>query len=129
VGNGCIPSSPSALQLRVSFGLLNNLSPFFSILHQSSPSLPRSGCIDLHFLDLGTSLEWSASRPDRFAPGTHWIGGWVGPRAGLNDVEKGKLLILPGFEFRPLGRPASRQSLYRLRYPGSLTTEVLKIIK
>jgi hypothetical protein len=30
--------------------------------------------------------EWSASRPGRFspskrAPGTHWIGGWVGPRA------------------------------------------------
>jgi hypothetical protein len=35
--------------------------------------------------------EWSASRPGRFtpeetAPGTHWIGGWVDPRAGLNDV-------------------------------------------
>jgi hypothetical protein len=28
----------SALQLRVSFGLLNNLPPFFSILHLSSPS-------------------------------------------------------------------------------------------
>jgi hypothetical protein len=30
--------------------------------------------------------EWSASRPGRFTPrerasGTHWIGGWVGPRA------------------------------------------------
>jgi hypothetical protein len=40
--------------------------------------------------------EWSASRPGRFtagerAPGTHWIGGWVGPRAGLNDVEKRKI--------------------------------------
>jgi hypothetical protein len=37
--------------------------------------------------------EWSASRPGRFTageriPGTHWIGGWVGPRAGLDDVEK-----------------------------------------
>jgi hypothetical protein len=37
--------------------------------------------------------EWSASRPGRFtpgerAPGTHWIGGWVGPRAGLDDLEK-----------------------------------------
>jgi hypothetical protein len=32
--------------------------------------------------------EWSASRPGRFtprerAPSTHWIGGWVGPRAVL----------------------------------------------
>jgi hypothetical protein len=37
--------------------------------------------------------EWSASRPGRFtrrekAPGTHWIGGWVDPRAGLDDMEK-----------------------------------------
>jgi hypothetical protein len=29
---------PSVLQLRVSFGLLNNLPPFFFILHLSSPS-------------------------------------------------------------------------------------------
>jgi hypothetical protein len=37
--------------------------------------------------------EWSASRPGCFtpgerAPGTHWIGGWVDPRDGLNDMEK-----------------------------------------
>jgi hypothetical protein len=32
--------------------------------------------------------EWSASRPCRFIPGTHWIGGWVGPRAGLEDLKK-----------------------------------------
>jgi hypothetical protein len=37
--------------------------------------------------------EWSASRPGRFTPGerapsTHWIGGWVDLRTGLNDVEK-----------------------------------------
>jgi hypothetical protein len=43
--------------------------------------------------------ELSASRPDRFtpgerAPGNHWIGGWVGPRAGLDDVEKRKFLTL-----------------------------------
>jgi len=35
--------------------------------------------------------EWSAIRPDRFtsgerAPGACWIGGWVGPRAGLDTV-------------------------------------------
>jgi len=30
--------------------------------------------------------EWSASRftPKERAPGTHWIGGWVSPRTGLN---------------------------------------------
>jgi hypothetical protein len=37
--------------------------------------------------------EWSASHFGSFnprgrAPGTHWIGGWVVPRAGLDDVEK-----------------------------------------
>jgi hypothetical protein len=79
-----------------------------------------SGCIDPHFLDLGTSPgEWSTSRPGRFtpgerAPGTHWIGGWVDLRAGV-DVEKRKFLTLPGLELRPLGRAARSQSLYRLR--------------
>jgi hypothetical protein len=32
--------------------------------------------------------EWSASRPCRFIPGTHLIRVWVGPRAGLDDVEE-----------------------------------------
>jgi hypothetical protein len=40
--------------------------------------------------------EWSASRPGRFTPGTHWIGDWMGPRAGLDDVEKRKFVTLPG---------------------------------
>jgi hypothetical protein len=42
---------------------------------------------------------------------THWIGGWVGPRTGLDDVEKRKLLTLPGLALRPLGYPAHSQSL------------------
>jgi hypothetical protein len=37
--------------------------------------------------------EWSASRSGRFtprerAPGTHFIGGWVGPKAVLDAVVK-----------------------------------------
>jgi hypothetical protein len=40
--------------------------------------------------------EWPASRPDRFtpretAPDTHWIGGWVDPRAVLDAVVKRKI--------------------------------------
>jgi hypothetical protein len=36
--------------------------------------------------------QWLASYPGRFtpgkrAPGSHWIGDWVGPRDGLDDVE------------------------------------------
>jgi hypothetical protein len=70
------------------------------------------------------ALLISHSRPGRFtpgegAPGTHWIGGWVGPRAGLDDMEKWKFLTLPGLELRPLSRRARSQSLYGLRYPGS----------
>jgi hypothetical protein len=45
--------------------------------------------------------EWPASRPGRLTPGegnhgTHWIGGWVGPRTGLDDVRKRKL---PGLNY------------------------------
>jgi hypothetical protein len=57
--------------------------------------------------------------PGERAPGTHWIGGWMDPRAGVDDVEKRKFLALPRLELRPLGRPARSQSLYRLSYLGS----------
>jgi hypothetical protein len=48
--------------------------------------------------------EWSASRPCCFTPGerafgTHWVGGWVDPRAGLGNMEKRKFLTLLGLEF------------------------------
>jgi hypothetical protein len=52
--------------------------------------------------------------PGERGPGVNWLGGWV------DDLEKRKFLTLPGLELRPLGRPARSQSLYRLRYPGSL---------
>jgi hypothetical protein len=45
----------------------------------------------------------------------------VGPRTGLDDVEKRKFLTLPCLELRPLCSPARSQSLYRLSYPGSET--------
>jgi hypothetical protein len=47
--------------------------------------------------------EWSATHAGRLtsrerAPGTHFIGGWVGPRAGLDDAGKRKFLTLSGLE-------------------------------
>jgi hypothetical protein len=63
--------------------------------------------------------------PGERIPDTHWIGGWVGPRAGLDDAEKRKLLTLLGLKLQPLVRPACRRSLYRLRYPGYLNGTVL----
>jgi hypothetical protein len=44
----------------------------------------------------------------------------MGPRAGLDEMEKRKYLTLLELELRPLARPASSQSLYRLSYPGSM---------
>jgi hypothetical protein len=41
---------------------------------------------------------------------SHWIGGRVGTRADLDNVEKRKFLTLPELELRPLGRPACSQS-------------------
>jgi hypothetical protein len=54
--------------------------------------------------------EWSASRSSFFnlgerAPSTHWIGGWVDPRAGLDDVEKRKFWTPQGHELQLLGHP------------------------
>jgi hypothetical protein len=42
----------------------------------------------------------AALPPGERAPGTHWIGGWVDLRAGLDDMGKRKFFTLPGFELR-----------------------------
>jgi hypothetical protein len=44
----------------------------------------------------------------RFTPGIHLTGDWVGPRTGLEDVERRKFLTLEGLELRTLRRTASR---------------------
>jgi hypothetical protein len=48
---------------------------------------------DILFTSALVESEWSASRPGHFtpaerAPYTHLIGGWVGPRGSLDDMEK-----------------------------------------
>jgi hypothetical protein len=59
--------------------------------------MKMSGGVDVQIHIFLTSAlvggEWSTSHPGCFtpkqrAPGTHCIGGWVGPRAGVDDVEK-----------------------------------------
>jgi hypothetical protein len=72
--------------------------------------------IHIFFTLVAAGGEWSASRPCRFTPGerapdAHWIGGWVAPRAGLDDVEKRKFLTIPGLTLRPLGGPARSQTI------------------
>jgi hypothetical protein len=63
--------------------------------------------------------EWSAPCPGHFttgerAPGTHWIGGWMDTRAGLDDVETTKFLTLLGLELQPV---ASRYTGYAIPAP------------
>jgi hypothetical protein len=43
--------------------------------------------INVFFTSALVGGEWSASGLSRFTPGTHLIGGWMGPRTGLDDVE------------------------------------------
>jgi hypothetical protein len=61
--------------------------------------------------------EWSASRPGRFTPGeritdTHWIGGWMGPRASLYAVEK-RTISCPLRKSNPGRPPLLKPSYYR----------------
>jgi hypothetical protein len=78
-------------------------------------------------LEFGTSWRWIislATRP-KYLPGEigttptgiHWIGGWVGPRAGLEVVEKRKLLFLLGFEPRKLQSIARRFTEWAIPTP------------
>jgi hypothetical protein len=48
-----------------------------------------SGFIDPLFLDLGTGWRLVVSfTPLPLFPTTHWIGGYVDPRTGLDDMVK-----------------------------------------
>jgi hypothetical protein len=85
-----------------------------------------SGCIDPRFLNL--CISWrrvcqlhapAALPPGERAPGTNWIGGWVGPRAGLDNMEERKFLTLQGLELQFLCRPSRSQSQYRLSFRDS----------
>jgi hypothetical protein len=55
--------------------------------------------------------------PGERTPGTHWTGGWVGPRASL-DAETRRKILCP-CRGSNLDRPARSQTLYRLSYRGS----------
>jgi hypothetical protein len=76
------------------------------------------------FLNLGTRRGWVVSitlrppfTPRERAPGTHCIGGWVGPRAGLDAEIRGKILCL--CRGSNPGCPVCSQTLYWLSYPSS----------
>jgi hypothetical protein len=60
-------------------------------------------------MEVSGQLHTPAALPPGKQPhGTHWIGGWVGPITGLDDVEKRKFLIIPGLELQPVIQPVAR---------------------
>ena len=60
----------------------------------------------------------------RERPGSHCIGGWVGPRARLDGCGKSGRLT----RSRTSDRPALSEPLYRLSYPGSKQLTVMYLI-
>jgi hypothetical protein len=84
------------------------------------------GGVDIHphvfFISALVASKWPASRLSHFtpwerAPGTDWIGWWMGPRTGLDEVGGRKILPLPGLGLRPTSRPVHNELLYLLRCP------------
>jgi hypothetical protein len=77
-------------------------------------------------LNLGTRWGWvvSVTPPAALYPRgkdhhTHWIGGWVGPRAGLGlDAGARRKILCPCRGSNP-DRPACSQTQYWLSYRGS----------
>jgi hypothetical protein len=59
--------------------------------------------------------------PGERAPGTHWIGGWVGPRAIQDDVEKRKFLTLLGLKLR-LQPVASHYTDFAIPAPNAFSS-------
>jgi hypothetical protein len=72
-------------------------------MYRSTISWPR------HELEVSGQFHGPTALPPEKEPPVPI--GWMGPRAGLEQVEKRKFLTLPELELRPLGRPASSQSL------------------
>jgi hypothetical protein len=70
-------------------------------------------------MEVGGQRHAPAALPAGKRPGTHCVGGWVGPKAGLDGCGKSHLQQgLPD-------RPALSESLYRLSYPGPLFENII----
>jgi hypothetical protein len=72
---------------------------------------------------LTSSLDgiwWSMPGPGHFAPGTHCIGGWVGPTAGLDRQGK----VHPSTGIRSPEHSTRNESLDRLSYPGPVRVNI-----
>jgi hypothetical protein len=92
------------------------VSVLFLTEHHAMKAYRGSGGIaHAFFTSALDGAKWSVSCPCRFtprerAPGTQWIGGWVGPRAGLDTVVKRKIPSPAGT--RTPDHPARSSGLY-----------------
>jgi hypothetical protein len=82
--------------------------------------------IHIFFNSALVGSEWSASRSGLFTPGetapdTHWIGGWVNPRAGLDDVKKRQFFIPSNSEPSVVQPVASCYTEYAVQYHNNYT--------
>jgi hypothetical protein len=67
------------------------------------------------YLDLGISWRWVVSfTPRQLYPLNRRLGG---PQSQSGRHGEVKILLPPGLELRPVGRPTRNQLVYRLRYP------------
>jgi hypothetical protein len=102
------------------------MSPYFNKAQRHEGVLEEWRYSSTH--SLTSALDggkWSASRPGRFTsrervPGTHWIGGWVGPRAVL-DAWFGEKFPVPVGSQTP--EPQSSSPL-----PSAIPTELSRLL-
>jgi hypothetical protein len=76
--------------------------------------------------------EWSASRPGSFtprerAPGTHWIGGWVGPEVGLDTVVKRKFPVPARTRAPDIPARSTVPELYHCAIPAQMMMMMMMI--
>jgi hypothetical protein len=43
--------------------------------------------------------KWSATCSNCLIPSIHWIGGWLGPTTGLDDMERRNILLYQDAKF------------------------------
>ena len=108
---------------------INQINSIIFTLEQAT-KVQRGVKVKLYsFFNLGARQGWvvnATPRPryPRERPGTHSIGGCVGPRACLDGCGISRP---PPTAIRSPDRPARSESLYRLSYPGPCNKNILLI--
>jgi hypothetical protein len=105
-------------------------------MHYTKMTYGGSGGIAPLFLTFALDGgEWSATCPCHFtarerAPGTHWIGGWVGRKVGMYAVEKRNILHCQILNSHPAGSVTTVTELLQLQrnsLQGTKSLETLQV--